>query len=145
MDLVVKKFEELTVDELYEILKIRSMVFVVEQNCAYQDMDEKDRHSYHVFLKDDTSIKAYLRVLERGVAFDDVAIGRVLTTERGKGFGHRILEEGIKVAQKVLHADRIMIGAQTYIRSLYEKHGFVQASDEFLEDGIPHIKMMLTL
>ena len=93
MDLVVKRFEELSLEEIYEILKVRVSVFVVKQNCAYQELDDKDQYSYHVFLKDDMGIKAYLRVIDKGVSFEDVSIGRVLTLERGCGLGNRILSE----------------------------------------------------
>jgi len=143
MDLVVKRFEELSVEELYKILQVRIAVFVVEQNCAYQEVDDKDQYSYHVFLKDDTGIKAYLRVINKGVSFEEVSIGRVLTLERGCGLGNRILFEGIKVAKERMNADRIKIEAQSYAKEFYERAGFKQISEEFLEDGIPHIQMVL--
>ncbi|MBS4025457.1 MAG: GNAT family N-acetyltransferase [Clostridia bacterium] len=145
MDLVVKHFNELSLEELYEILQVRFQVFIVEQNCTYQELDGKDHHSYHVFLKDDTGIKAYLRVLEKGVSFEDVSIGRVLTIDRGCRLGKRILSEGIKVAKEMLDANRIIIVAQLYAKEFYEKVGFKQSSDEFLEDGIFHIQMVLEL
>mgnify|MGYP000956873338 FL=1 len=145
MDLVIKQFEELSTDELYEILKARVAVFVVEQNCAYQEIDNKDRYSYHVFLKDDTGIKAYLRVIDKGVSFEEVSIGRVLTLKRGCGLGSKILAEGIKAAKERMNADRIKIEAQTYAKGFYAKAGFKQVSEEFLEDGIPHIQMVLEL
>lgn len=143
MDLVVKRFKELSIEELYKILQVRVAVFVVEQNCAYQEIDDKDRYSYHVFLKNDTGIKAYLRVIDKGVSFEEVSIGRVLTLKRGCGLGNRILLEGIKVAKERMNADRIKIEAQSYAKEFYEKAGFKQVSDEFLEDGIPHIRMVL--
>ncbi len=145
MDLVIKQFEELSTDELYEILKARVAVFVVEQNCAYQEIDNKDRYSYHVFLKDDTGVKAYLRVIDKGVSFEEVSIGRVLTLKRGCGLGSKILAEGIKAAKERMNADRIKIEAQTYAKGFYAKAGFKQVSEEFLEDGIPHIQMVLEL
>jgi ElaA protein len=143
MDLVVKRFEELSVEELYKILQIRVAVFVVEQNCAYQEIDDKDRYSYHVFLKDDAGIKAYLRVIDKGVSFEEVSIGRVLTLKRGCGLGNRILLEGIKVAKERMNADKIKIEAQSYAKEFYIRSGFKQVSEEFLEDGIPHIQMIL--
>ncbi|MCH3964518.1 MAG: GNAT family N-acetyltransferase [Clostridium sp.] len=143
MELIVKRFEELSLEELYKILQIRVAVFVVEQNCAYQEMDDKDRYSYHVFLKDNTGIKAYLRVIDKGVSFEEVSIGRVLTVKRGCGLGNRILLEGIKVAKQRMNAGKIKIEAQSYAKGFYEKTGFKQMSEEFLEDGIPHIKMVL--
>jgi ElaA protein len=143
MDLVVKRFKELSLEELYEILQVRVAVFVVEQNCAYQEIDDKDLYSYHVFLKDDTGIKAYLRVIDKGVSFEEVSIGRVLTLKRGCGLGIRILLDGITVAKERMNADKIKIEAQSYAKKFYEKVGFKQVSEEFLEDGIPHIQMVL--
>lgn len=145
MNLTVKKFDELTIDELYEILKARAEVFVVEQNCIYQDLDDKDRHSYHVFLNDDTGVAAYLRVVEKGISYEEVSIGRVLTVKRGCGLGERIMSEGIRVAKEKMNADKVKISAQTYAKGFYEKAGFRQASEEYLEDDIPHIKMVLNL
>jgi len=145
MELVVKPFDELSLEELYEILKVRAEVFVVEQNCAYQDLDDKDKYSYHVFLKDETGIQAYLRVVDKGVSYEEVSLGRVLTVKRGCGLGKRIVLEGIKIAKEKMNADRIKIGAQTYAKGFYEKVGFKQVSEEYLEDGIPHIKMLLEL
>ncbi len=142
MDLVIKRFEELSAEELYEILQVRVAVFVVEQNCIYQEIDGKDRHSYHVLLKDDEGIQAYLRVVDRGISFEEVSIGRVLTLKRGCGLGNRILSEGIKVARERMSAEAIKIEAQSYARQFYENFGFVQVSEEFLEDGIPHIEML---
>lgn len=143
MDLVVKRFGELSLEELYEILQIRVAVFVMEQNCAYQEIDGKDQYSYHVFLKDNTGIKAYLRVIDKGISFDEVSIGRVLTLKRKCGLGYRILLDGIKVAKERMNANRIKIEAQSYAKGFYEKAGFKQVSEEFLEDGIPHIQMVL--
>ncbi|SHK42744.1 ElaA protein [Hathewaya proteolytica DSM 3090] len=142
LNLCIKKFDELTIDELYEILKIRVDVFVVEQSCPYGEIDGRDKSAYHVFLKDEEGIQAYLRVLDRGVSFDEVSIGRVLTLKRRCGLGSRIINEGIRVAEKYYNADKIKIEAQTYAKTLYEKAGFKQSSDEFLEDGIPHIEMI---
>lgn len=143
MDLIVKRFEELSLEELYKIMQVRAAVFVVEQNCVYQDMDDKDQHSYHVFLRDKTGIRAYLRVIDKGVSFDEVSIGRVLTMERGQGLGNKIISEGIRVARERMNADKIIIEAQSYAKEFYEKVGFKQTSEEFSEDGIPHIKMTL--
>lgn len=115
----------------------------MEQNCAYQEIDGKDQYSYHVFLKGDTGIKAYLRVIDKGISFDEVSIGRVLTLKRKCGLGNRILLDGIKVAKERMNATRIKIEAQSYAKGFYEKAGFKQVSEEFLEDGIPHIQMVL--
>ncbi len=143
MELIVKRFEELTAEELYEILKIRVAVFVVEQNCPYQEIDGKDKQSFHIYLKDDCGIQAYLRVVDKGVSFNEVSIGRVIAVKRRCGIGSRILSEGIKVAKNRLGAATIKIEAQTYAKEFYEQQGFKQVSEEFLEDGIPHIQMIL--
>lgn len=143
MELIVKRFEELTVEELYEILKIRVSVFVVEQNCLYQEIDDRDKQSFHVYLKDDDGIQAYLRVVDKGVSFDEVSIGRVIAVKRRCGLGSKILSERIKVAKDKLKAATIKIEAQSYAKGLYEKQGFSQVSEEFLEDGIPHVLMIL--
>ncbi len=141
MELIVKRFEELTTEELYEILRIRVAVFVVEQNCPYQEIDNKDKQSFHIYLKDEDGIQAYLRVVDKGVSFDEVSIGRVIAVKRRCGIGSRIVAEGIQVAKTRLKAAAIKIEAQTYAKTLYEKHGFRQVSEEFLEDGIPHVLM----
>ena len=145
MDLHVKHYDELTKEELYDIIKVRLDVFVVEQQCTYQDIDGKDKGAYHVWLSDDDGIVAYLRVLDRGVVFDDVALGRVLSTKRRCGLGTRIVKEGIRVAKEKFDADRITIEAQTYVAEMYEKVGFVKRGEEFLDVGIPHIEMTLEL
>lgn len=140
MELKIKHFNNLTTGELYDILAARSAVFVVEQNCPYQDLDGLDRVSYHLWLEENGGIKAYLRIF----AQDDewAKIGRVITTERGKGFGREILKAGIKSCKELLHRDRIFIEAQCYAVPFYAKEGFVCVGEEFLEDGIPHIKMV---
>ena len=145
MELNIKKFSELTKDELYEIYHLRSAVFVVEQNCAYLDVDEWDRCSLHVYLKDEDGIEAYLRVLPQGTAFDEVSIGRVIAVKRRRGLGTQIVKAGIEAAKEYFNAGSITIEAQVYAKSLYEKLGFIEISDEFMDTGIPHIKMQLTL
>lgn len=145
MELVVKHFSELTTKELFEIYKLRVSVFVVEQKCPYQEVDDADRTAYHLWLKDADGIEAYARVLPQGAAFPTAAIGRVIAVKRRCGLGGKIVEAAIRVAKATLHADKLTIEAQVYARSLYEKHGFQQSSEEFLEDGIPHIQMQLSL
>lgn len=145
MDLTVKRFEELDINELYEILKLRVDVFVVEQNCPYPELDDKDKSAWHVYIREDGKITAYLRVLDPGVSFDTAAIGRVISTRRRCGLGTKLLQEGIRVARDRMNADTIKIEAQTYARKFYELQGFRQTSEEFLEDGIPHIEMTLEM
>lgn len=143
MEIIIKKYNELSLNELYDILKIRVSVFVVEQKCPYQEIDDKDKNAYHIYIKENNEIKAYLRVLDKGVSFPEASIGRILTTERNKGYSNIIIKEGIKLAKEKYNADKIKILAQTYAKGIYEKHGFKQVSDEFFEDDIPHIIMLL--
>lgn len=145
METVVKTFRELTPDELFDIYRLRIEVFVVEQNCAYQDIDDADKESYHVWLKDERGILAYLRVIPAGAQYETVGIGRVIAAYRRQGYGSAVLAEGIKVAKEKFNADVITVGAQVYARGLYEKAGFKQVSEEYSEDNIPHIKMELHL
>ena len=145
MELVIKNFSELSAEELFEIYKLRVSVFVVEQKCPYQEVDDADRTAYHLWLKDEEGMEAYARVLPAGVTFPTAAIGRVIAVKRRCGLGSKIVEAAIDTAKTKLHANQITIEAQIYARSLYEKHGFQQTSEEFLEDGIPHIQMQLSL
>ncbi|MCR5067871.1 MAG: GNAT family N-acetyltransferase [Erysipelotrichaceae bacterium] len=145
MKLFIKKFDELSLNELYDILKLRVDVFVVEQRCPYQEIDDRDQNALHVFFKDENRIQAYLRVLDRGVESEYVSIGRVVTATRNKGLGIRILNEGIRMAQEVYRADKIYLEAQTYAIPFYEKAGFRVISEEFAIDGIPHVKMLLSV
>ena len=137
MELIVKHFSELSAEELFEIYKLRVSVFIVEQSCPYQDIDDADKSAYHVWLRDEDGIEAYARVLPAGVAFPTAAIGC--------GLGTKIVTASIEAVRDKLGADMITIEAQVYARSLYENLGFRQTSEEFLEDGIPHIQMQLEL
>ena len=138
---IVKTFTELSLQELYEILALRNEVFVVEQNCPYQDIDGRDQTALHVMLCEDESLKAYLRVMPGNA--EEAVIGRVISARRRCGLGTKVLQPGIAVAQSRFGAKRIYLEAQTYARGLYEKQGFVRCGEEFLEDGIPHIPMEL--
>ena len=144
MKLVVKHFSELSAEELFEIYKLRVSVFVVEQKCPYQDVDDADRAAYHIWLKDEDGIEAYARVLPAGVTFSTASIGRVIAVKRRCGLGSKIVAAAISTAENELKADKITIEAQVYARALYEKFGFRQTSEEFFEDGIPHIQMQRT-
>ena len=141
MTLHIQSFPELTVWELYEILRVRAAVFVVEQNCVYPDPDGTDLHSLHVWLEEEGTILAYLRLFRKDPAENIVQIGRVLTTDRGKGYGATVLQAGIQAAEDRMQADEIYLEAQTYAIGFYEKAGFHVTSVAFLEDGIPHVKM----
>lgn len=139
----VKKFEELSAAELYRLLKLRVDVFVVEQNCPYAELDDCDQEALHIWMEDEEGIQAYLRVLDRGVRSEWVSIGRVVAVKRRAGLGTKVLEIGIRKAKEVFGADLLYVEAQCYARSLYEKLGFQACSEAFLEDGIPHIRMIL--
>ena len=139
-----KTFQELTTDELYELLRVRSEVFVVEQNCVYQDMDGDDQKSIHLWLTVANNIVALARVCPAGTHMKEISIGRVITTERGKGYGKQIMLRAIDAAIELFSATLIDIEAQEYARGFYESVGFTQSSDTFMLDGIPHIKMTWT-
>lgn len=142
--LIIKKFDRLTPREVYEILKIRTAVFVVEQECPYQEVDGTDYDSLHVWLEENDEIVAYLRVFERDAENGTVQIGRVLSKRRGEGLGAKVMGYGIEAAQLEMGAKAIFIEAQTYALDFYKKFGFVPCGEEFLEDGIPHTPMTLT-
>ena len=140
-----KTFGELTTDELYELLRVRSEVFVVEQNCVYQDMDGDDQCSIHLWLTQGERVVALARVCPAGTHMQEVSIGRVITTDRGKGYGRQIMLHAIDAAIGHFDARRIDIEAQEYARGFYESVGFRQSSDTFMLDGIPHIRMTFSL
>ncbi|MBQ8343146.1 MAG: GNAT family N-acetyltransferase [Clostridia bacterium] len=141
MEKTVKKFDELTAAELYEILRVRAEVFVVEQNCVYQDLDGVDLEAYHVFLRENGKIVAYLRVVDKGKRLDEVSIGRVISLKRRQGVGGELMRLGLAVAKEKFGARVVKVGAQVYAKPFYESVGFTQISGEYIEDGIPHIYM----
>lgn len=143
MELKVRFFSELTAKELYGILKARSAVFVVEQSCIYQDIDGRDEQSLHVFYEENGQVVAYLRAFIKDE--QTVQIGRVLTVKRGTGLGGRLLSEGIRQVKAVFNPTRIYIEAQCYAAGFYEREGFKTCSEPFLDDGIPHVEMILEL
>ncbi|WP_026896147.1 GNAT family N-acetyltransferase [Clostridiisalibacter paucivorans] len=145
MNISIKKFSELTVEELYNILKIRNEVFVVEQQCVYQDCDGKDQESYHLVAMDNERVIGYLRIPNKNVSYMEVSIGRVLVTAdvRGKGIAKDIMANAIDFIINELKENKIRISAQSYLEEFYESLGFIKVSKEYLEDGIPHIEMLL--
>lgn len=138
----MKHFSELTGAELMEIYKLRISVFVVEQNCPYQDIDGWDTQAYHLWLKDEGGIQAYLRVLPQNTLYTDASLGRVISIKRRCGLATRLLQEGISLAREKFGAKRLIIGAQTYACPVYEKVGFLRTDYEYMEDGIPHVRMI---
>ncbi len=145
MNFVSKCFEQLTTRELYEILKARAEIFVVEQECIYQDMDDMDYNSLHMFYEANGKVMAYARAYKKAGEGQAVRLGRVLTLEHGKGFGGTLLKASIGEIRKRWNPTKIVIEAQCYATGYYEREGFKICSDEFLEDGIPHVKMELAL
>lgn len=139
-----KTFQQLTTDELYELLRVRSEVFVVEQNCVYQDLDYDDQKSIHLWLTEGEKVIAMARVCPAGTHMKEISIGRVITTERGKGYGKQIMLHAIDAAVEYFNAELIDIEAQEYAKGFYEGVGFKQSSETFMLDGIPHIKMTWT-
>ncbi|MDO6673978.1 GNAT family N-acetyltransferase [Tenacibaculum sp. 1_MG-2023] len=144
MEFKVKNFQELTTSELYELLQLRSEVFVVEQDCVYQDVDGKDQKALHVIGVKEGKIIAYTRLFNSGEYFDTPSIGRVVIkeTERKYGYGHNLIKASIKAIVDNYNETTITISAQTYLQKFYESHGFKQVGEGYLEDGIPHIKMV---
>ncbi len=136
-----KSFHQLTTDELYELLRVRSEVFVVEQNCVYQDLDGDDQKAIHLWLTLEGKTVALARVCPAETHMTEISIGRVITTERGKGYGKEILLHAIDAASEHFGATLIDIEAQEYAKGFYESVGFKQSSGTFMLDGIPHIKM----
>lgn len=141
----LKKFEELSTSELYTILQLRSEVFVVEQNCVYQDIDGKDKKSLHFMAWQQDELVAYTRLVPPGVSFTEASIGRVITSPRyrGLGIGIQLIEKSIPHTLAAYSTHQIKIGAQLYLKNFYESFGFEQCSESYLEDGILHIDMFL--
>ena len=143
MNFITKKFSELNTTELYEILQLRSEVFVVEQDCVYQDIDFKDQKALHVFSRKNNKIITYTRIFKPGDYFDKASIGRVLVvdSERKYGFGHDLMKASINAIDYFYRVTEITISAQKHLKKFYETHKFTQIGEEYLEDGIPHIRM----
>lgn len=143
MELKTKFFHELTTSQLYEILKARAEIFIVEQQCVYQDLDEKDYDALHIFCETEGKVIAYLRAYKKENDNHTIQLGRVLTLTHGAGLGRTILKHGIAEVCRLMDAKKIYIEAQSYAVGFYEKEGFKVCSNEFLEDGIPHVEMVL--
>jgi ElaA protein len=144
MNYNIKKFSELENNELYQILELRCEVFVVEQNCAYNDVDNKDQDAYHLLLQDNKKIVAGLRILKKGVSYDQISIGRVVVNKeyRGRGIAKDMMLKAIEFIENNLGEKEIKISAQAYLIDFYKSIGFVEVSKVYLEDDIPHIDML---
>lgn len=144
MKIAVKTFEELNTRELYALLRLRSEVFVVEQDCVYQDIDNKDQKALHVLGFEGENLLAYTRIFKGGDYFDKPSIGRVVVAEkaRGKALGHDILRASIETVETRFGKQPIEISAQTYLEKFYNDHNFRAVGEGYLEDGIPHVRMI---
>ena len=140
-----KSFDQLTKEELYEILKLRQEIFIVEQNCPYLDADGKDIEAYHVILKEEEEILAYTRLLDKGISYDNyVSIGRVInkSSARGRGLGKQVMQYSIEKIQELFPGHSIKLSAQCYLDKFYKNLGFTMVGESYLEDDIPHQAMI---
>lgn len=144
MQVRIKNFEDLTLNELYDLMALRSAVFVVEQDCVYQDIDGKDRKALHIIGYKEGKIVAYTRCFDKGFYFEEAAIGRVVVAkdQRKYGLGHDIMKASLKAIQDHFKTDSIKLSAQQYLVKFYQSHGFKTIGEGYLEDGIPHIAMI---
>ncbi len=140
-----KEFEKLDLHELYDILHLRNAVFIVEQNCPYQDCDHKDFRALHLMGKENGKLLAYARLIPPGISYRESSIGRVVSSPdaRGKGLGKQLMWECIQQIEKKFHSNSIRIGAQLYLEHFYTSFGFIRDSDVYLEDNIPHVEMLI--
>jgi len=139
-----KYFNELTTTELYNLLQLRGEVFVVEQNCVYQDLDGKDKDALHIIGVKNKTIVAYTRVFKPGDYFNEASIGRVVVAqnERQHKYGYEIMNRSIQAVKDIFNETKIKLSAQTYLKQFYNNLGFIEEGEEYLEDGIPHIEMI---
>lgn len=144
MEYKIRTFDELSNKELYSILRLRSEIFVVEQNCVYQDLDNKDLDGYHLMAIENGELIGYLRILNKGVSYKEASIGRVVVKKeyRRKKLGLEIINKGIDFIINTMKEKEVRISAQVYAKNLYKKAGFVEVSEEYLEDDIPHVEML---
>lgn len=147
MKIKVFKYQDLGTDRLYEILKLRSEVFVVEQKCAYQDLDNKDEKALHLVGEENNKIIAYTRIFKKGDFFKNSSIGRVLVKKeyRNKDYGRKIMTSSIEKLKKDSKEQKIELSAQRYLLKFYSELGFEKTGEEYLEDNIPHVKMILKI
>ena len=145
--IVIKTFSELDKDELYQILRLRSEVFVVEQDCVYQDIDNKDQIAIHLLYKKEDEIIAYTRIFKKGDYYENPSIGRVVVSKnnRGKDLGKEIMLESMKYIKNNIKAEKIELSAQMYLDTFYKDLGFYSKGEQYLEDGIPHQRMFFNL
>lgn len=139
----IKSFEEITTSELYEIIKARVDVFVVEQNCPYPDLDGYDQKAIHLWAEQDNTVLAYCRIFDRGIKYNETSIGRVLTSEKGRGknLGKQLIKYAVETIENRFKTSEVRISAQDYLLKFYSDFGFQDTGKKYLEDNIPHTEM----
>lgn len=144
LDISVKTFNQLSLEELYYLLQLRSEVFVVEQDCVYQDVDGKDEKALHIIGKNNNTIIAYTRIFKPGDYFKEASIGRVVVSEKSRHlkYGHQLMLASINAVENSFHTKEIKLSAQKYLENFYTNLGFITIGKSYLEDGIPHIAMV---
>ena len=144
MKWITKQFDELSTNEIYSILRLRAAIFVVEQDCVYQDVDNKDQKATHIFALENDEVVAYTRVFKAGDYFQEASIGRVVVAinNRGKGLARILMDKSILYVETNFTSTTIRISAQTYLKEFYSSLGFKQVGVQYEEDGLPHIAML---
>ena len=145
--IITKTFSELDTEDLYQILRIRSEVFVVEQDCVYQDIDNKDQKAIHLYYKENNEIVAYTRIFKAGDYYENPCIGRVVVSKknRGKDLGKKIMIDSMEYIKQNIKGEKIELSAQKYLDKFYKDLGFYKIGEDYLEDGIPHQRMIFDL
>ena len=142
--IITKTFSELNTEELYQILRLRSEVFVVEQDCVYQDIDNKDQNAIHLYYKKNSEIVAYTRIFEAGHYYENPCIGRVIVSKKNRGndLGKKIMIDSMEYIKQNIKGEKIELSAQKYLDNFYKDLGFYKIGEDYLEDGIPHQRMI---
>ncbi|MEK3887820.1 GNAT family N-acetyltransferase [Bacillus sp. FSL K6-3431] len=147
MEWILKRFNELTASELYDICRERVNIFVVEQQCPYLELDGLDQHAWHLYLSVEDGIAAYLRILPKGTAYEELSLGRIIVAKqyRKKGLGKELIKKGLQFVTEELSEDIVRVQAQAHLQKFYGEFGFKGISDVYLEDDIPHLDMLLEI
>ena len=144
---ITKTFSELDTEDLYQILRLRSEVFVVEQDCVYQDIDNKDQNAIHLYYKENNEIVAYTRIFKAGHYYENPCIGRVVVSKKNRGndLGKKIMIDSMEYIKQNIKGEKIELSAQKYLNKFYKDLGFYKIGEDYLEDGIPHQRMLFDL
>ena len=145
--IITKTFSELDTEDLYQILRLRSEVFVVEQDCVYQDLDNKDQNAIHLYYKENDQIVAYTRIFKAGDYYENPCIGRVVVSKKNRGndIGKKIMIDSMEYIKQNIKGEKIELSAQKYLNKFYKDLGFYKIGEDYLEDGIPHQRMIFDL